>query len=236
MKYLDAETKETLIASLASVYEISKYELIKKIEKIPKNLEEEDALKVIKENFVAKEYDTLYVFHYTMCTDEMINNIRNKGLINSIEAMNYILDDIYNHFKNRISLEEYNILIQEVKENYCNLTRKPNKDKKINGYLMNVYPHFTPHFILKEEGPELLSDVIEKMSEKYPFFTEYYDYLEPYIIKVKLSDKGEKKYLEILTYYLYLIMSYGDEIYDLLSRSITFDNAKDIRIKKVKEL
>lgn len=183
----------------------------------------------------SKSYDAIYVFHYTRCSAEVIKNIKKCGLVNAIDAMDYIFSDIYLYFQKSISNHDYKKLVKKIKDNYSKITRNPTEDNCINGLLLNVLPYNKPHFLIKGQGPELVCDVIDEMSKEYNFFRKYHDCLKPYIIKVKIINQCKEKYLIELTYYLYLLIKNGDD-YSELEYTLTFDDTKNIvYIKEVDE-
>lgn len=235
MKELDGETKEQLLLSLANIFEISSKKIMDILNYLPNDLSREEVYAEVVKYVKNTKYDAVYVFHYTRCSEEMKKNIKKYGLINAMDAMNYIFKDIYLHFKKNISKDDYEKLVNKIKNNYSNLTRNPISDNCINGFLLNVLPYNKPHFLIKGQGPELVCDVIDEMSKEYKFFQKYHDYLKPYIIKVKIIDQCKEKYLIELTYYLYLLIKNGND-YSGLEYTLTFNDTKNIEyIKEVDE-
>lgn len=207
--------------------------LINILSELPEDITKEEVYKEVTKFTKTKKYDVLYVFHYTRCSDGVINNIKVNGIVNAIDAMDYIFKDIYLHFQNNISAHDYKKLVSKVKNNYSNLIRNPIRDNCINGFLLNVLPYNSPHFLIKGQGPELVCDVIDEMSKEYIYFQKYHDYLKPYIIKVKITDKCMEKYLIELTYYLYLLIKNNDD-YSNFEYTVTFNDTKNIEyIKEV---
>lgn len=238
MKELDGETMDILIRSLSNIYEIPEKKLINFFVVIPDNLSEEEVYKEIKKITKNQKYDVIYAFHYTRCSEGTKKNIQKNGLINAIEAINFIFEDIYSYFEDSILKNDYNKLVDEIKINYSKLPRNPIEDDFVNGFIFNIFPYFKPHFLIKYEGPELVCDVIKEMRKKHDFFIKYHDYLSPHIVKVKIkiSNNAKEEYLKALTYYFYCYLK-GNNDYSIYNHTITFsDNKNILYVKKVSEI
>lgn len=235
IKELDGETKEQLIYSLSNIFELPSKNLINILSELPEDITKEEVYNEVTKFAKNKKYGAIYVFHYTRCSDEIIKNIKKYGLVNAIDAMNYIFDDIYLHFKENITIDDYTKLVKKIKNIYSKIIRNPKEDNCINGLLLNVVPYNKLHFLIKGQGPELVCDVINEMSKEYNFFQKYHDYMKPYIIKIKITDQCKEKYLVVLTYYLYLLIQNGDD-YSRFEYTLTFNDTKNIvYIKEVDE-
>jgi len=235
IKELDGENKEQLIYSLSNIFELPSKNLINILSELPDNITKVEVYNQVTKFAKNKEYDVIYVFHYTRCSEEIKKNIEKYGLVNAMDAMDYVFSDIYLHFQKNISNYDYKKLVNKIRNNYSNITRNPIGDNCINGLLLNVLPYNKPHFLIKGQGPELVCDVINEMSKEYNFFQKYHDCLKPYIIKVKIIDQCKEKYLIELTYYLYLLVKNGDD-YSGLEYTLTFGDTQNIvYIKEVDE-
>lgn len=235
MKIIDGESYDTLISSLAFIMGTTKNEIQNELIKYSNDLSDTDFIKKFyNSNFYKKynsNYDGIYLFHLTRCTDEMLQNIKEKGLLKPKKAIKYIKMDIANHF-NVAGLKQALLNVDDSK-----LKRNP-VDNNIYAMAVNVNDESFRKidrnkdykFLNKEQGSEYVIDVLNALQPKYNFILDYLKFTKPYIIKVFIDKKELEKTVKYkklpkkinVSLSDYYLLQYLYIVYIFLSNSTTY--------------
>lgn len=232
MKELDGETLDTLSLSLSIIFDINSTFLKQLIECLPIGMSDDEVYNEITKYAKNTKYDVIYAFHLTRCSANAINNIRKNGLLCANDIINFVFEDIYSFFKKKIERTDYYKTVKAIKNNINKIPRNPLNDPDICG-LMLKRNFANKHFLKKYDGPELIHDLLIELSKKYDFIFEYYEYLRPYVIKVKIYDRYSVKYIKNALFHLYLSLHNQNDKYDY---TITFTNCKIVYIEELEDL
>lgn len=252
LNIIDGESYESLIKSISSIMKVTPLEIKNEFSKYPDGFDFFDFInKMFYSDFYRysnHNYDGIYLFHMTRCTDTMLLNIKKKGLLRPNLVINDIKNDIYFYLKSRIKKEDLNI-------DNNKLTRDPNNDNNvyamevniINKDLKKIDSSNAYHFLDKFAGPEYIDDILRILKAKYCDIPNYHNYTKPYIIKIFVStidlekiEKYEniKKELDVslqefyLIKYLFILYNYHKQIKMHYSSYICNNNC----VKKIIEL
>lgn len=234
MKIIDGESYDTLISSLAFIMGTTESKIQNELIKYSNDLSETEFIEnFYNSNFYNKSnsnYDGIYLFHLTRCTDEMLQNIKEKGLLRPKEAIKYIKMDIDNHF-NVEGLKQTLLNIDDNK-----LKRNP-VDNKIYAMAVNINDESFSKidrnkdykFLNKEQGSEYVLDLLNALQSKYEYILDYLKFTKPYIIKIFIDKKElekttkyeelHKKKISLSDYYL---LQYLYIVYRFLNNRTTY--------------
>lgn len=198
MKIIDGESYDKLLSSIAIIMNVTKSDIQNELNKYPNDLIDKEFIEKFYNSQFYKNhnsnYDGIYLFHLTRCTDEMLQNIKEKGLLKPQEAIKYIKMDIDNHF-NVTGLKQALLNIDD-----NNLKRNP-VDNNIYAMAVNVNDEAFRKidrnkdykFLNKEQGSEYVIDILNALQPQYNFILDYLKFKKPYIIKVFIDKKELEK-------------------------------------------
>ena len=91
MKIIDAESYDSLILSIIDIMEIELTNIQDELNKYPNDLSEKEFIEKVYQSKFYKgyNYDGIYLFHLTRCTDNMLLNIKEKRIIATFRS-NYL--------------------------------------------------------------------------------------------------------------------------------------------------
>ena len=198
MKIIDGESYDKLLSSIAIIMNVTKSDIQNELNKYPNDLIDKEFIEQFYNSQFYKNhnsnYDGIYLFHLTRCTDEMLQNIKEKGLLKPKEAIKYIKMDIANHF-NVIGLKQTLLNIDD-----NSLKRNP-VDNNIYAMSVNINDESfkkidkrkSYHFLDKQSGPEYVRDILNILQQKYDYTLDYLKFTKPYIVKVFIDKEDLEK-------------------------------------------
>ena len=201
MKIIDAESYDNLMLSITDIMGVTNINIKSELSKYPNDLSEDEFIeKVYKSKFYkGYNYDGIYLFHLTRCTDNMLFNIKENGLLPPLEAITYIKNDITNIFELKHDALNFDNskLIRNPVDNSIYAMQVNISDKKVK----KIDEETNYHFLDKQSGPEYVRDILDKYKEKYGFALDYFNYTKPYIIKIFIKDEDLEKTKNYIDFY-----------------------------------
>lgn len=215
MKIIDAESYDSLISSIIDIMEIELTNIQDELNKYPNDLSEKEFIEKVYQSKFYKgyNYDGIYLFHLTRCTDNVLLNIKEKGLLPPLEAITYIKNDIINLFELKHDALNFDNskLISNPVDNSIYAMQVNISDKKIK----KIDEETNYHFLDKQSGPEYVRDILDLYEKKHSLTLDYFSYTKPYIIKIFIKAEDLEKTKNYIDFYKEYNMSLKD--YFLLS-------------------